>query len=562
MPWQHTPLAVLLSVATGVAVAVLVVAASRVGDELSPDGTVPLVGVAASAAVWSAGYTLQLASVEPASKLFWHGVAWLGVAGMVVAWPAFVVAYVAGDDWLTRWRVALGSVVPAATAVFVWLPPYRWLVVEEATVVTVDGFARLVTTPGPLSGVFLAYAYAVTVAAAVLLAREAVTSRGLHRKQAGVLLVAGVLPLALGAVRLAGAVPWWWPDPTPFSFVVSLMLVAWGLFRYRLLEQVPVARSLVVEAIRDGVVVLDADRRVVDANPAARRLLGDDEPVVGRPAGDVFARWPRLVDGIADREPGTFELPLDEGLESRTFEAAISPVADDGRHRGTAVVLRDVSARSRHEQRLQVLNRVLRHDLRNQVNVVRGHAELLLDRASDPAVRAEAEAVMDASRDLVELSRKASLVDAARDGEHAAEVVDIADRVTTEVERARREYPAATFEVDAPVSALAYADPLVDAAIENLLENAVEHHDGDEPRVRVSVAETPSYVEVEVADDGPGVPEREHEVLREGVETPLEHGSGLGLWLVNWIVSRSSGDLSIESTPDGSVVGVRFRRAE
>lgn len=206
-----------------------------------------------------------------------------------------------------------------------------------------------------------------------------------------------------------------------------------------------------------------------------------------------------------------------------------------------------------------MLNRVLRHDLRNWVNVVRGHAELLLDRVSNPG---GAEAVMDASRDLVELSRKASLVDASREGDRTAEVVDVADGVATEVERARREFPAATFEVDAPESALAYVDPHVDAAIANLVENAVEHHDGDEPRVRVSVAETPSYVEVEVADDGPGVPEREHEVLREGVETPLERGSGLGLWLVNWIVTRSSGDLSIESTPTGSVVRVRFRRAE
>jgi PAS domain-containing protein/anti-sigma regulatory factor (Ser/Thr protein kinase) len=374
-----------------------------------------------------------------------------------------------------------------------------------------------------------------------------------------VLLAAGLLPLAFGMVRFAGVVPWWWLDPTPFSFVVSLVLVAWGLLRYRLLEQVPVARSLVVEAIRDGVVVLDADRRVVDANPAARRLLGDGEPVVGRPAGDVFARWPRLVDGIADLEPGTFELPFDEGLESRTFEAAVSPVADGGRHPG----VRGGGAR----RDCAVAPRAAAPDAQSGAPPRPPELGERRPRARGAAARpgvepGGAEAVMDASRDLVELSRKASLVDASREGDRTAEVVDVADGVATEVERARREFPAATFEVDAPESALAYADPHVDAAIANLVENAVEHHDGDEPRVRVSVAETPSYVEVEVADDGPGVPEREHDVLREGVETPLEHGSGLGLWLVNWIVTRSSGDLSIESTPTGSVVRVRFRRAE
>jgi two-component sensor histidine kinase len=550
---------VLLSVATGVAVAVLVVAASRVGDDSSPDGIVLLAGVAASAAVWSAGYAIQLAGVEPASKLFWHGVTWLGVAGMVVAWPAFAVAYAAGDGWLTRWRVALGSVVPAAMALFVWLPPYRWLVVGEATVVTVDGFARLVTTPGPLSAVFLAYAYVVAVAAAVLLAREAVTGgvsagsrrscfwrRDCCRWRSG---WSGSRGWSRGGGwtrrRSRSWCRWcWWRGGC--SGIGS-----WSRCRWR---GVWWSRRYATGWwcwTRTGGWWTRTRRRGGCWATASRWSAGPPGTCSrgGRGWSTASPTWSRGRSSYRSTRAWS------RGRSRRRYPPSRTAAAI----RGYAVVVRDVTARSRHEQRLQMLNRVLRHDLRNWVNVVRGHAELLLDRVSNPG---GAEAVMDASRDLVELSRKASLVDASREGDRTAEVVDVADGVATEVERARREFPAATFEVDAPESALAYVDPHVDAAIANLVENAVEHHDGDEPRVRVSVAETPSYVEVEVADDGPGVPEREHEVLREGVETPLERGSGLGLWLVNWIVTRSSGDLSIESTPTGSVVRVRFRRAE
>jgi signal transduction histidine kinase len=96
-------------------------------------------------------------------------------------------------------------------------------------------------------------------------------------------------------------------------------------------------------------------------------------------------------------------------------------------------------------------------------------------------------------------------------------------------------------------------------AVDNLLENAVVHGDSLTPSVSVTVRrrETDGTVDVVVADDGPGIPEQERQVLVDGRETPLEHGSGLGLWLVNWIVSESMGELAFDDNePRGSVVTI------
>jgi signal transduction histidine kinase len=98
---------------------------------------------------------------------------------------------------------------------------------------------------------------------------------------------------------------------------------------------------------------------------------------------------------------------------------------------------------------------------------------------------------------------------------------------------------------------------LLTIAVQNLLENAVQHNDTEQPWVRISV-ETgggDEYTRIHVADNGPGIPETEREVLRKGIETPLEHGSGLGLWLVHWTVTAAGGEVAFSGDESsGSVV--------
>jgi signal transduction histidine kinase len=95
-----------------------------------------------------------------------------------------------------------------------------------------------------------------------------------------------------------------------------------------------------------------------------------------------------------------------------------------------------------------------------------------------------------------------------------------------------------------------------------LVENSLEHATTDSPRVELGVREvSDGTVELSVADDGPGLPEREREILAAGTETQLEHGRGIGLWVVNWAVTQLGGDLRFrENDPEGSVVTVRLYR--
>ena len=201
-------------------------------------------------------------------------------------------------------------------------------------------------------------------------------------------------------------------------------------------------------------------------------------------------------------------------------------------------------------QRNTVLNRVLRHNIKNDVNVILGHTTLLEEQVDESAARS-VEAIEGAARSVTRLSQSARQIDRL-DNEHR-KPVDVAETAAAAVDSARYTYPDAEFETDLRGPAWVRAGPVLRPAISNLLENAVEHND-DEATVRVSV-HSDEEVRLRVADDGPGIVEHEHEVLAAEQEGPIQHGSGLGLWLVKWFVEEHDGELQFATNePHGTVV--------
>ncbi|MCW8173696.1 ATP-binding protein [Natrialba swarupiae] len=135
--------------------------------------------------------------------------------------------------------------------------------------------------------------------------------------------------------------------------------------------------------------------------------------------------------------------------------------------------------------------------------------------------------------------------------------MDLAHSVNRLVSTLREQYPEATIDLDCPEQATATATESIDRAIRELVENAINHSDRETPTIAVSIQTHGEQVQVEIVDDGPGIPSEETKVLtREREVKPLYHGSGLGLWLVNWIVRRSKGRFGLRRT---NLVGASLR---
>ncbi|TKX43003.1 sensor histidine kinase KdpD [Halorubrum sp. ARQ200] len=209
-------------------------------------------------------------------------------------------------------------------------------------------------------------------------------------------------------------------------------------------------------------------------------------------------------------------------------------------------------------QQLQVLSRVFRHNVRNDLNVIQGYTDLLANRIDDERSRECLETIRQTTDDVVDISEKLRVVEDAS-AEPSDGRVDLVDAVHEAVEVVDADGAAVT--VETPSEAWIRADDSVAFPIREVFENAVTHNDGATRRVAATIRENGTTTCLEVTDNGPGIPPEERAVLQAEEETPLSHASSIGLWLVKWMCETQGGTVRFDATDDGTTVRLRFESA-
>ncbi|MGM0448869.1 MAG: histidine kinase N-terminal 7TM domain-containing protein, partial [Methanobacteriota archaeon] len=436
-------------------------------------------GVFAAQATWCCSYGLGLLVADPTLRTALEATTWFGVIWTGIAFLGFALEYTGRSD-VVRSRL-FGTIVGFG-------------LLSSALVATNSLHGAFWTDFGrdPAFGVeTVSYAFGpwayltvaaetVLVASAVFLLVDTLLSYGpLYRRESAAVALSPIPPgFALVAWALAlGPVPQL--QLAPIMFVPHVLLDAYAFDRAEMFDRNPTtsraAERTAIDDLRDPVVALALDRRVVRLNPAAETVLGvDAETARGRPLAD-FLDLPVAVDDEADGADGgdavadsgsgedasggsreTVEIDAADGTGRRRYAVSVSRLTDpNGTHVGYTVILSDATERERRRQQLEVLNRILRHNLRNDACVVRGYGEILRDRLEDPELERMADAVERRAGALAALGEKAGTV----------------ERLLAESDPAATDVRALLDSVDA---------------------------------------------------------------VESGRETALEHGSGLGLWVVAW----------------------------
>jgi signal transduction histidine kinase len=374
--WHYITYIPLLLVAAILSTALALYARKRI----AASGAATFMSLMLAAAVWSLAYALQLGSVSRKAKLFWTWFQYIGVVAVPGLWLAFVLQYTGQGRWLTRRNSTLLLVEPLVTLLLVWTNQTHRLMWAETAIVEVEsGLAVLQVVFGPLMWFHTAYVFLLLLASSVLLIFRLVRAPRLYRRQAAILLAGLTISWASNIVSTFGWIPLAL-DLTPLGFAVAGLIMTWALYGLRLFDIVPIARDAVIENVTDGVFVLDRQGRVVDMNPAARRMVGRGaRRRLGQPIEEVL---PGCADAVeraqSSKEPFRDEVTLwgasSEPVGTRDpkapganhagtiqaqhrFEIEISPLhTRRGRFTGRLVLLHDVT--ERHRQ--QVLYRVLR----------------------------------------------------------------------------------------------------------------------------------------------------------------------------------------------------------
>ncbi|MFB6183236.1 MAG: ATP-binding protein [Haloarculaceae archaeon] len=257
----------------------------------------------------------------------------------------------------------------------------------------------------------------------------------------------------------------------------------------------------------------------------------------------------RLLAGFTELQAGNFayDLSLAAAEEWEKISAGFNEMS-------TGLKRREEAIRER-EQRLGVLNRVLRHNLQNDMGVIINYAEMIPEFDEAAQEEMAVDKIVSMGRGLLEHGRKARKIeDAMESAEEGVVTIDVAPLVRDAVDSLAEEYPDVTVRTAIPESLPARAIGSLDYAIDNVVENAFEHNDSPEPTVEVVATTDGDAITISVLDDGPGIPEYEQEIFGDQEETDLEHGSGIGLWLAYWVVEKSGGRLDFGDRPDGGAV--------
>jgi len=344
MGWrlEYTPY-VWPAIASAVFTAVLAVYGWR---RRSVAGALPFIGLMVCGGLWALGSALELASTDLAAKIFWAKLQSVWQPAMVTAGLWFALEYADLRHWLVRRNLILLA-----------LPPFLWLLLALTNDIhrslwsgfSFDGWVHPLRSAA--AWVFITYGFLLGLATIMVFARLFWRSP-LHRVPVALCLCGQIVALAAYGLKTAGAIPAAPMDPVVLSFDFGAVMFACALFRFGLFNLIPIARGTVIDQMREGMLVLDGERRIMDLNPAAEKILGTSA---------ARARGADLADLLPRFRLGELsEITLGAGIAARHYALHDSALNDRrGRRVGTLILLDDGTGQKQARAQLLEQERAL-----------------------------------------------------------------------------------------------------------------------------------------------------------------------------------------------------------
>jgi putative nucleotidyltransferase with HDIG domain/PAS domain S-box-containing protein len=311
--------------------------------------------------LWIFGFIFELIGTDLSNKIFWDGFQWLAGLIILVAFPVFAVQY--SEHKLNRPRRLfwMSLIVPLVFALLLMTDNLHHWIYPNLSLSATTPFPELVYAYTPVVYAYGFYSYLIIIWGLSLLVRRFFQAHYLYRSQIAIIILGFLILIAGTILSLANVQFAPQRDGTPFTAALGNLIITWGLIRFRIFEIIPIARDIVIENILDLVVVLDANDRIVDANPAALFALNrKPSQIIGNHAVEVFAEWPDLIEKFDEIENITTEVSV-EAYGSKFFYEVKATVLEDKYKRfvGRVFVSRDITERIELQSSLQKINEEL-----------------------------------------------------------------------------------------------------------------------------------------------------------------------------------------------------------
>ncbi len=576
MVWQLTSYSVILAVSAAICVGLAFIS-WRWRDTR---GAFVLALLVLAIAQWDLAVAFEAAAVRESQKILWSKLSYVGIAASPVLLLVFILRYTRQEEVVSPRLFASLCVIPLITAVLALTNDGHHLIWTRVGLHPDPGRNVLVYDYGLWFWLWMTYAYSLLAAATFVLIRMALQYRHLYRLQATMLLLTILFPWLGNILYMADVGLFSGQDLTPLSFALTAALLVLNIYCFHLLDLVPIAREAVIEGMHEGVLVLNRENRIVDANPAALDLLDLEGLPMGQRLEAALSAWPELIDVHREETKRRCEVCREES-PPRYLDVRLWPLWDrHERLRGHLMVVRDITTRKsleeqlRQAQKMEAVGRLaggIAHEFNNLLTVINGYTEMALRELEEgDSVHEDLEQVLEAGRRAAELTGR--LLAFSRRRLMEVEIVDPRDVLLDMgqiLESIVDEDVRLEIETAETLGKVRVDRGRLQETLLNLVNNAQdairERGDGEgvitmEAR-NVDVAtpirgylpvERGKYVLMEVRDTGEGMGAEVQERIFEPFFTTKEvgEGTGLGLAIVYGTVEDFGGGIQVDSVPE------------
>ncbi|MBK8901560.1 MAG: PAS domain-containing protein [Anaerolineaceae bacterium] len=551
---------------------------------------VPFLGLSTAVAIWLVGYALELSVMGLEPKLFWARIEYIGITFTPVAWFLFAYQFLNQKPFSYK-VVLLLAIVPLSTLLIIYTNNQHNLFWTQSVLDESGPAPMLVNSFGGWFWFHSAYSYLLILGGIGLFGRTIKLYPQPFRWQSAVLIFSAALPLLGNVIFLTGLSPIAQFDLTPFMFALSALLIIWGVVRLDLFDIIPIARRMVVENLPDGIILLDLQSRVLDANKVGQKLLAaDGRRLVGEPLA-------KLSTDLAQQVATYTESTLDEEIrissdgQERYFSVQIRPFYISGPHpRARILILRDITRRLTAEMAIRQRNLELQqliteaqtaretaeqankaksnllakvsHELRTPLSVILGNAEMLQEGIHGEINELQNHSLNRIIENSGYLNEQVNdLLDLSRIGAGTLEIklyeFDLHDALEQAMNRLQPQADAKGLTLQLHLSPqmprrLWGNSIRLQQIVINLATNAIKFTKEGRVDIHVAPVGTDAWC-MQVIDTGRGIPETEltnifqpfHQLGKSMIQG--QSGVGLGLTIVQELVQALGGKISVES---------------
>lgn len=529
-----------------------------------------------AASVWAFTYAFEFAANDIETKILWSKLSYFGIVYCPVSFLFFTLSFSSQYKFLQKKYIVL---LYALATLFILSPftndfhhlHWKSYSIDQATNATDYVY-------GPFFWLFMVFSYATLFTGIIHIFLFFFRLSRFYRSQILILLIASVLPLLGNLIYVFQINPVSGFDWTPFSFLLTGVLIAFSISRFRMFELVPFARTKLIDIIPDAILIVDNFQRIADLNPAMRKLIDSTEKeVIGRKVDEVFPAREMLIHEIRKNDNFQTEITRERDGVKHYYDLQAMALFDQKKHQtGRLIVMKDISHHIETEEKIRETNvrllgeiqekeklivdldafsHTVAHDLKNMLGAIVTASGLIksgIDDMPKEDILEINELINQSATKTMHITRELLTLASVRQQDVKLASVNMKRIVKETLKRLddmMKESGAKISVPDVWPEVLGY-DAWLEEVWTNYISNAVKYG-GTPPVIEMGSEILPDRkVKFWIRDNGKGLSEKEMSLLFikfSRLETLRVEGNGLGLSIVKRIIEKLGGEVGVES---------------